>query len=412
MKKQSYYFFLGALFLTGWISMPTARATEPLDDYSFVRGVCYGMEGDQKTIERDLEYAQRLRLNSTRIWLDYNRYRENPKQYLQKLQNYVRTANRMGISTMPILFNGNMMNPDILKPEFRSQGDAYVKDVVNLLKNEPGLFIWDVMNEPTCNDYCGQAPAEEREKRLNEVWDFVHHYCKLVKEIDPKNALTVGVTVAQNLERTAEWVDVFSFHDYSDTRQGIQKSYDTAKVVAEKYGKPLINSETGCPGRANSYDMAIKLCEQNGVGWYLFNLVIGGYWGAIHGIVYPDGTVRDPSIIAALFGFYRNRNEADLVRPNPNMEGKATAALSRLREALEDDHTAFRFKRASSDLLLDAMEVCANLLEGSEMVPMYVPPTAKIKAWRAQAPQERDIAEIRQYAYELAGILRKSCQIF
>ena len=100
------------------------------------------------------------------------------------------------------------------------------------------------MNEPTCNDYCGQAPAAEREARHDKVWGFVRHYCRLVKELDGKNAITVGVTVAQNLERTADLVDVLCFHDYSDTRSRVQASYDVARQVSEKYGKPVINSET------------------------------------------------------------------------------------------------------------------------------------------------------------------------
>ena len=397
--------------MAAWAGIVPAAATEPLKDYSFVRGVCYGLEDRQDILERDLGYARKLRLNSTRIWLDFNSYRREPEAYVKKLLNYVRTAHKMGISTMPILFNGNMMDPAILDEKFRAEGDAYVKAVVGALKDEPGLFIWDIMNEPTCNDYCGQAPAAEREARHDKVWGFVRHYCRLVKELDGKNAITVGVTVAQNLERTADLVDVLCFHDYSDTRSRVQASYDVARKVSEKYGKPVINSETGCPGRANSYDMAIELCEKNGAGWYLFNLMIGGYWGDIHGIVYPDGTVRDPSVVAALFGFYRNRDEAALVRPNPNKEGKVEAALRQLQRAMKDDYTAFRSKRSSSERLLDAMEVCANLLEGSEMVPMQVPPTARIRTWRAQDEKERDIVEIRTYAYEMARMLEEGCQI-
>ena len=133
------------LFCLELMCITAVDATEPLKDYSFVRGVCYGMEGDQVTIERELGYAKRLQLNSTRIWLNYDSYQRDPDLFLGKLLNYVRTAYKMGISTMPILFNGNMMNPAILDKEFRVQGEAYVEAVVNTLKDEPGLFIWDIM---------------------------------------------------------------------------------------------------------------------------------------------------------------------------------------------------------------------------------------------------------------------------
>jgi hypothetical protein len=43
------------------------------------------------------------------------------------------------------------------------------------------------------------------------------------------------------------------------------------------------------------------------MGWYLWELTITHEWGDVHGVFYPDGTVRDPSIAAAILGFFRNR---------------------------------------------------------------------------------------------------------
>ena len=47
-----------------------------MNDYSWIRGVCYGWNrpGSGKTLEdnrRELGYAKRLNINSTRIWLSY-----------------------------------------------------------------------------------------------------------------------------------------------------------------------------------------------------------------------------------------------------------------------------------------------------------------------------------------------------
>jgi len=130
-------------------------AREPLDDYSFVRGVCYGVRADQATLERDLGYAQKLYLNSTRVWLSYRSYEQDPEGYLKRLQNYVRTAYRYGITTMPVLFNGNSLDPAILEDDFQPVGEAYVRAIVDALKNEEGLLIWDIMNQPSYNEYLG-----------------------------------------------------------------------------------------------------------------------------------------------------------------------------------------------------------------------------------------------------------------
>src|SRR5689334_4579033 len=84
-----------------------ARAERPLTDYRFIRGVNYGMNVDEATLERDLGYAKRINLNSTRIWLSYAGYERDPPGYIDRLRNYIRTSHRLGFSTMPILWNGN-----------------------------------------------------------------------------------------------------------------------------------------------------------------------------------------------------------------------------------------------------------------------------------------------------------------
>jgi hypothetical protein len=386
---------------------------KPLEDYSFIRGVCHGWDhGDNlANTERYLGYAQRLQINSTRIWLSYRRYWQDPRGYVHDLKHYVHTAHSMGLSTMPILWNGNMIDASILEEDYRPTAEKYVADVVQALKDVEGVIMWDIMNEPSCNDYMRKATPEERPEHEAKMWGFVRHFCEYVKELDPENTVTVGNTFVRDTEPTVDLVDVISFHDYLETRQRVENTYLQAEALAEKYGKPLINSELACLCRANPYDMALEICERHHVGWYLFWLMVEGYWGDVHGIVYPDGTVRDPAIVAAIYGFHRNRDIATRIRPNPNKEGHVHRALKLVQKALADETETFRHRRTSSDDILEAAEYCANLLEGCEMVPMYEPPTAKILAWRQQPEEERDIDAIRAFAWDLAQTLKKWCQI-
>ena len=392
---------------------------KPHGDYSFIRGVCYGWTGDQATIERDLGYAQRLQINSTRIWLRYSDYWRDPAGYIGKLRNYLRTAHSVGISTLPILWNGNMIDTSILEEDYWRTGEAYVADVVNALKDEEGLLMWDIMNEPSCNDYVRKATPEEKPEHEARIWRFVRHFCEHVKELDLQNAITVGNTVIGDTEPTVDLVDVISFHDYQQTRQRVESAYLLAEELSARYGKPLLNSELACLCRANPYDLALEICERHHVGWYLFELMVRGYWGEVHGIVYPDGTVRDPAIVAAILGFHRNRDVATRVRPNPNKEGHVYRALNLVEEALTDgnkvfqfhENTVFQHRKKSTDDILEAAEYCANLLEGSEMVPMIDAPTARILAWRRQPEAERDREAIRAFTYDLAQLLKKYSQI-
>ena len=383
-----------------------------MKDYGFIRGVNHVMTGDTEILTRDLGYAKRLDLNSTRIWLSFEDYEKDPEAYVNRLREYIRVSHRLGFSTMPILLNGNYLNPDTLQTAFRARGDAYVKAIVEAVKDEPGLLMWDIMNEPFTNDFHDKAPEQEKPLRKAKITAFVRYYLSHVKTLDPVNATTVGHTFPSDLETTADLVDVLSFHDYTPLRSTIEEGYRIAAEVSRKSGKPMLNSETGCIGRANPYDMALEIAGKHKTGWYLFNLMIEGYWGEIHGLIYPDGTIRDPAAIAAVMGFYRNRDVNTIIKPAPNREGQAERALKAIEVALNDNQDAFHHSKTPTDIILDAAEYAANLLEAAEMVPMQVPPTARIKFWREQPPGERDRDAIRAFTFDLGLMLKRYCLLY
>ncbi len=375
-------------------------------DYSEIRGFCYsaGYRVPEEQLKRELGYAKSLNLDSARIWLDPADYRKDRKAFLAKLQRFVETAWEFGISTMPILFNGNGMDPSLPEPSSWEEEDGYVKDVVELLKDEPGLIIWDIMNEPSCNDYILKSPAEERERRWDKMTAFLEHHSEKIHELAPDNARTIGHTYIQDVKDTLDAVDVISFHDYFSTKAQISATYEEATKLAKSSGKQIINSEMCCLGRANPYDLALQKCREYHAGFYVFELMIHGYWGDVHGIFYPDGTVRDPSIPAAILGFYRNRSET-AVPANANKEGYAEKGIEMVKEALKENTEVFHASSQSIEVVLEAAEFCANLLEGCELVPMHNPPTAQIEKIR----KDQDGAAARKLAYDLAEILKREC---
>ncbi len=419
MNKNKIPLMVAAVLL----AVRSATAEKPLADYSFIRGVCHGMgQGDEATMRRELGYAQRLQLNSTRIWLNRGAYERDPEAYTGRLRSYVRIAHSLGISVMPILFNGNSLNPQTLPPEAWPQQEAYVKAIVQALKDEPGLLMWDLMNEPSWNDYHNQASEAEKPKRVAEISVFLAQFNQYVKSLDLTNATTIGHTFAKDLEWCTN-VDVFSFHDYSPTRQQVEENYVLAESIAKKYNKPVLNSEMACVCRANPYDVSLEVAERHKLGWYVFQLIVTpGGWGDVHGLVYRDGTIRDPSIIAAIYGWHRNRDLNSMILENPNREGHVQKALDQLRAALGPAPRGARGGRGTrgrggtpapvnTDAILEAAEYCANLLEAAQMVPMREPPTARIQLWRSQPPEQRDAEAIRKFALELGQTLEKQCDM-
>ena len=148
--------------------------------------------------------------------------------------------------------------------------------------------------------------------RQEKTWEIVRHFCRYVKSKDQEHDIGIGNIFIFETEpsRTAELVDVIVFHDYFPTRKRMRDALEYAKKMGEKYGKPVLDNEMCCLARANPYDMSIEMHDEYQIGWYLFELMIGkDMWSRVHGVVYPDGTVRDPSIVAAIGGFFRNRSE-------------------------------------------------------------------------------------------------------
>ena len=399
---------------------------KPLKDYSFIKGFNYSLEKNNcysHSIEvRNMGYAKRLTLNSCRLFMHMEEWKSDPEKFLGCLKDFMDVAWEHGISTTPILLMPYFTDdqtpywlaedhscspiPGCYLPENYAIGEKYVADIIGAVSDHPGLLFWDVMNEPSWHGFLLSVDdPEEKQRRLDMVWDFVHHFIGFVREKDPVNALGVGHTFIEDTEysRTGELVDIIIFHDYLETRSRVEATCRRAVELSKKYGKPVINNETGCLCRSNPYDMAIETADRYGIGWYLFELMIeeeGEMWSRVHGIVYTDGTVRDPSIVAAILGFFRNRNET-AIQSDVNQEGYANKAIAAALDALN--------RKAGAEELLEAAEYVANLLEAGELVPMAVPPTARIAAFRRT--EKKDIKEIRSFLYELVLRLKEGCEI-
>lgn len=396
------------------------------NDYSYLKGFNYEYLDtatyNHEEVDRDMAYAERLTLNSCRLFMNMQSWRNEPEKFREILKDLVCTAWSHGISTTPILLRNSfgddyatwyspVMQKEVPVPGWYDKNnwamaEEYVASSIEAVKDEPGLLFWDVMNEPSWNDFINGATDEkEKSERLEMVWEFVRHMIRFVREKDPVNALGVGHTFIEDTEysKTGDMVDIIIFHDYLETRSRVEATCKRAIELSKKYGKPVINNETGCLCRSNPYDVAIQMANKYKIGYYLFELMIppeGQRWSRVHGIVYPDGTVRDPSIVAAILGFFRNRNET-AIYPDVNQEGHADKAIAYAKEMLD--------RRAPADELLEAAEYCANLLETGELVPMAYPPTAQIEAFRRS--EKKDFHAIRAFTYELIETLRKACEM-
>ena len=383
---------------------------QPLKDYSHIRGVCHNPRSEHDQLETELGYCQRLQLNSIRFWMRMELWEQEGDQYFERLDHFMRTAWRFGISSMPIFWNGNFIREwDDPTDDWYAQAEVYARTFIERFRDEPFILMWDVINEPFCNDYMRRASEGVYPARFENIKRYVRRLCEIVRHYDPEGCMTVGHERIQHCVSTNDLVDVISFHDYRHTRREVEDDILAAEGMGTEWDKPILNTETGCVGRANPYEVELELLHKHQIGFYLFNLISDGFWGDIHGLIYPDGTIRDPSVIAALFGFFRNRTDTRIL-VNANKEGHAYRAVKAVEDVLRVEQTTiFMQKSKTTDDILEAAEYCVNILEGAEMVPMWDAPSARIAIWRAQPESERDVHAIRRFAYDMANLLRENC---
>jgi hypothetical protein len=332
---------------------------------------------DPAETERDMDFARRLNLNQARVFLSYTAWSRDKAAFHKNLVHLVRACQQRGIGVMPALQYPREWGQDKAAwPNAR----AYIADLVNTIGNgkEPGLVFWDAHNEP------GKARI-----------DFARYVAGVFRELDKVTPVIIGSTTEPEMEATgSDMVDVLNFHDYSANRAQIRANIEHARQYAAKEGKQVMNGEIGCIGRANPYDVILEEYYKANMGWYVWELMITHQWGRVHGVFYPDGTVRDPSIVAALLGFFRNRGRE--IQPEvPDTEGRVNRAVAENKKWLADPNPSWEEG-------LDMAERSANLLEAAQLIAMHDPPTRTVDLMRTG---QSDIPALRTLLQKWTEIL-------
>ena len=94
--------------------------------------------------------------------------------------------------------------------------------------------------------------------------------------------------------------------------------------------------------------------------------------------------------------------------PQGNREEYAAVAVERVKKALSvDKQSLFTRFEATTDEILEAAEVCVNILECCEIAPMDNLLSAQLFALRDIPEEKRDRAQIRRFAYEVSRKLQE-----
>ena len=148
---------------------------------------------DATTIDRELGWAKQLGFNTVRVFLNFVVWREDAAGLKERFAEFLKIADRHGISVMPILlddcnFAGRVAaagkQPDPVPGVHNSQWvsspplamvtqrstwpplEQYVKDLVGTFRQDRRIVVWDLYNEPGNGMGARSQPLMEAAFRL------------------------------------------------------------------------------------------------------------------------------------------------------------------------------------------------------------------------------------------------------
>jgi hypothetical protein len=294
-KAWTWYQKTGAIRGCNYLPRTAVNSTEMWQAETF----------DPKTIDQELGWAEGLGYNSVRVFLQYIVWKQDPKAFKKRLEQFLAIADRHGIRVMPVLFDdcafaGRDPYPgkqDEPVPGVHNSGwvpspglamvtnsatwpdpEKYVRDVVKSLAKDSRVLLWDLYNEP------GNSNLGEQSLPLVEAtfgWARAAH---------PSQPLTVAPwdnIHSPMSKKLFALCDVVSFHGYDDV-SGMKDKIGVCRAT----GRPVICSEWLRRQAGNTFAEMLPLFALNDVGWYNWGLVAGRTqtympWGSKKGDAMP-----------------------------------------------------------------------------------------------------------------------------
>ncbi|MEM2930633.1 MAG: 1,4-beta-xylanase [Thermoproteota archaeon] len=276
---------------------------------------------DEQTIDEELGWAERIRLNSIRVFLHYLVWEADQQGFKKRLNRFLNIAGLHGISTMLVLFDDCWNQEPKLGPQeppipgvhnsrwVASPGrsrvldrtmwrglEAYVRDIVGSFSQDKRVLAWDLYNEP------GNSENGVRSLPLVEA-SF-----KWAREALPSQPLTVGLwaNFQDSMHRRfIELSDFISFHAY-DHPNAVRVKIEWL----QQFNRPILCTEFLHRQAGNTFSTLLPLFTQHHVGWYFWGLVAGKTqtylsWESKpgdppprvwqHDLLHPDGAPYDAS---------------------------------------------------------------------------------------------------------------------
>lgn len=259
---------------------------------------------DPETIDRELDWAASLGMNTVRVFLHDVPWQEDRDGFYARFDKFLELAAKHKIRPMVALFDG-VWDPDpqsgpqrrprtgvhnsgwvqspgryiLSEPARQDALKPYVTEVIKRYAQDDRVLLWDLFNEPDNDNANSYGPLELKNKdevaarlvRLSFQW---------AREVAPSQPLTVGLWRGAEWDQPAklnlvhqaalELSDVISFHDY-----GSPDAMNARIAQLKMTGRPLFCTEYLARANGSTFEAILPILKQQKIAAYNWGLVDG-----------------------------------------------------------------------------------------------------------------------------------------
>ncbi len=263
-----------------------------------------GFEERLAVADRELKLAAETGFNTVRLVLEFIVWEQEHDGFMERLDRYLSTAYQYGIRSMLVFGNDCMppkdefyrplkLGPQVYdwgyhggrkhsqhdrlaqmgyhlldEPELAVRHYAWVREIMEVYKDDPRVVIWDLYNE------AGNSLRE------NTSFPHVKEFFRIAREINPSQPITSCLhkklfrnsQMPEMEQFILENSDIISYHNYSSYE-------DNIKIIKhlKSYGRPVIVTEWLGRCLHNTVQELFPLFYLEKIGCYNWGFVAGRY---------------------------------------------------------------------------------------------------------------------------------------
>ncbi len=258
---------------------------------------------DPKTIDRELQWAEDIGMNTMRVFLHHLLWKQDPTGLINRIEKYLEISDKHGIKTMFVLLDDvwhpypklgkqpeptpHVHNPgwvqspghDVLIDADKCDAlESYIKGIISRFKNDKRVVIWDIYNEPGNTNGSSYGKLEPKHKAKYSL-DLLKKVYTWAREVKPSQPISMEVWTSIDkskydmsaIDRFAfDNSDVINFHCYANAER-------TRKCVERlaTSNRPLICTEYMARKVGSTFQEILPIFKEYNVAAYNWGFVSG-----------------------------------------------------------------------------------------------------------------------------------------